>query len=87
MTATKRVKKYMTLQSAVKSLTSGDRLWRMAWSEDPNSDDFHIPLMLDYATGRLMAVRGRDAYITRSNYSMTVADILGRDWEVHRGKP
>jgi hypothetical protein len=61
-------------------------LWRDAWSSDPMMDTFHPPLRLDtfhsltMYSGRLMAVSCGGHHW--DSYSMTVDDILARDWRV-----
>jgi hypothetical protein len=55
-------------------------LWRAAWSADPRSDDWHLPLRVHERDRRLMAVH-RNRWDTSS---LTTEDILGNDWEVRR---
>lgn len=73
------------LQCAVSELTDKDELWRSAWSTDPTSDAFHRPLRRAN-TGHLMAWSGNQSYSHWDVCSMTVEDILAKDWEVRRVK-
>ncbi len=72
----------VTLRRAVTELTAKKELWRSNWSVDVVSDEFHHPLRLHDADGRLMSVSARGSYW--GTYSLTVQDILARNWEVRR---
>ena len=70
-------------EKAVAYMNFDCELRRTSWSIYPQDDDFHHSLRIDN-TGRLMAVSGQGH--CWSEFSLTVNDVLAKDWEVRRVK-
>ena len=68
-------------EKAVAHLTPDCELWRAGWSHDPQSDNWRRPLRLNQ-DGRLMAYSNNHW----DSFTLTVNDVLFRDWEVRRVK-